>query len=388
MYRPPACFTTALPLRLRLVHSFLPSCLRLRHRSRSSPTRLVATLPVFDPLSDPFFDDSPLDPALDSPSTTFQITPSESNHRLDKILASRFQTVSRTYLQALFTHNQILLNGTPPPSKSHKPSSGDQIYIHFTPLPRDLPITPENLPLHILHEDAHLLAINKPPGMVIHPAPGNWTGTLVHALTFHYSDIRALGGPRPGIVHRLDKGTSGVLLVARTEAAQRGLMRQFAGREVRKQYVAICVGNPCGVGCVARVVDEPIGRAINDRLRMAIVAEEAGGKKARSVIKVHGSDGRGLLHAVSVGIESGRTHQIRVHTRHCRAPVLGDELYGALDVNRRFRGKVGRPMLHALRVEFEHPVEGREMVVEAKLPEDMREVMGRVVYPEFEREGW
>lgn len=189
-------------------------------------------------------------------------------------------------------------------------------------------------------------------------------------------------------MHRLDKGTSGVILVARTEAAQRGLMSQFADRKIQKQYVAICVGNPCGVGCVARVVDEPIGRAINDRLRMAVIAEEAGGKRARSVVKVHASDGRGLLHAVSVRIESGRTHQIRVHMRHCRAPVLGDELYGALDVNRRFRGKVGRPMLHALRVEFEHPVKGGKIMVEAKLPEDMKEIMGKVVYPEFQREGW
>lgn len=165
-------------------------------------------------------------------------------------------------------------------------------------------------------------------------------------------------------------------------------MRQFATRKVRKQYIAICVGNPCGAGCVARTVDEPIGRAINDRLRMAVVAEEAGGKSARSVVRVHASDERGLLHAVSVGIETGRTHQIRVHMRHCRAPVLGDDLYGAIDVNRRFRGKVERPMLHAFRVEFEHPVDGGAVGIEAKLPEDMRQVMKRVVYPEFEKEKW
>eukprot|EP00177_Eucheuma_denticulatum_P007737 GFKZ01014076.1.p1 GENE.GFKZ01014076.1~~GFKZ01014076.1.p1 ORF type:complete len:415 (+),score=28.83 GFKZ01014076.1:414-1658(+) len=323
----------------------------------------------------------------ESEPTIFHTLPSESHLRLDKLLSARFPTVSRSYLQSLFSTRQILINGSPPPSKSTKAPPHSLISIQFTPPPRALPLTPEDLPLDILYQDAHLLAINKPPGIVTHPAPGHWSGTLVHALTYHYADIRELGGPRPGIVHRLDKGTSGILLVARTHTAQSRLMQQFAERRVKKQYVAITVGNPCGKGCTGRVVEAGIGRCGKDRMRMTVMSEEEGGKYARSTVRVHGRDERGLLHAVGVEIETGRTHQIRVHMRHCRAPVLGDELYGAVDVNWRWRGSVKRCMLHAGRVEFEHPVSGERVAVQARLAEDMREVM-KGVYPGFEEEGW
>lgn len=352
-------------------------------QSTPKPQPATASHPSDSPRAAPLLNDL----LSESEPTLFHTLPSESHLRLDKLLSARFPTVSRSYLQSLFSTDQILVNGAPPSSKSTKAPPHSLVSIQFTPPPRDLPLTPEDLPLTILYQDAHLLAVNKPPGLVTHPAPGHWSGTLVHALTYHYPDIRELGGPRPGIVHRLDKGTSGILLVARTHTAQARLMQQFAERKVRKEYVAITVGNPCGKGCSGRVVEEGIGRCDKDRMRMAVMSEEKGGKYARSTVRVHGRDERGLLHAVGVEIETGRTHQIRVHMRYCRAPVLGDELYGAVDVNWRWRGKVKRCMLHARKVEFEHPLSGEKMVVEARVAEDMREVL-KGVYPGYEDEGW
>lgn len=317
----------------------------------------------------------------------FGILAAEAGKRLDKVLASRFEGMSRSYLQTLFDDGNVLLNGKAMTAKSHKPGEGDRIEIRFVTPQRELPITPENIPLDILYEDEHMVAVNKPAGMVVHPAPGNWTGTLVHALTYRYADIRRLGGPRPGIVHRLDKGTSGVVLAARTAEAQRGLMREFAQRRVRKEYIAVTVGNPAGAGCVARRVDEPVGRCPVDRTRMAVVPVEAGGKPAESWVTVEGRDGRGLLHAVRVEIATGRTHQIRVHLRHVRAPVLGDEVYGAGDVNRRFRTAAGRPQLHARRVRLRHPCTGAGLDVSAPLADDMGGLLGRVMPGVGERLG-
>lgn len=314
----------------------------------------------------------------------FHVTDSESGTRIDKLISDRFNERSRTYIQNLLSSGNVEINGKAPVPKSHRANEGEVVAIRFLPTQRELPLVPEDIDLSILYEDEHLAVINKPAGMVVHPAPGNWDGTLVHALSFRYQSVRDMGGTRPGIVHRLDKGTTGVIVTAKNSDVQAALTDIFAARGVEKDYVAITVGNPSGKDCIGRVIEESMGRSPTDRLRMCILTEEAGGKHARSVLETVASDDRGLLHAVKVKIETGRTHQIRVHLRHVRAPVLGDDLYGAPDINRRFRGSAERPMLHALRLCFKHPVTGNEIDVSAPLPDDMRLLMKRVVHPDFE----
>lgn len=397
-----ACFTSGLPLQLgrqrltarklrqggllcpllyrtRKVYTTSTRPIRAASFSNAASTTATAISAPWEPSNT---DDAEADPEIEP--EIFHVGEAEAGKRLDKVLASQFPAVSRSYLQGLLDDGNVLVDGLPATTKSRKTLPGETVEVRFVKPERDLPICPEDIPLDILYEDEHLIAINKPAGMVVHPAPGNWHGTLVHALTFRYSSLRTLGGPRPGIVHRLDKGTSGVILAALTPAAQRGLMTLFASRAVTKDYVAITVGNPAGTGCLSRTITEPIGRSPNDRLRMAVLAEEDGGRPARSRVSVEGRDERGLLHVAKVRIDSGRTHQIRVHLRHVRAPILGDDLYGARDINRRFRSAATRPMLHAQSIAFEHPVTGQQVAVSAPLPDDMRNLLQRTVLPDFE----
>lgn len=317
---------------------------------------------------------------------TFRIDEHEAGKRLDKLIADRFNEKSRTYVQSLLLSSCISVDDAVITSKSAKFAVGQLVAVRFLPTQRDLPLTPEAIPLDIVFEDSDLIVINKPAGMVVHPAPGNWTGTLVHALCYHYPDIAEQGGSRPGIVHRLDKGTSGLIAVARSREVASSIAMQFSQRQVSKEYITISVGNPARKGCVGRSIDVPIGRCPVDRLRMAVVDENAGGRPAHSTVHTVAHDAIGLLHAVRVHIDSGRTHQIRVHLRHARAPVLGDDVYGARDVNRRFASSATRPMLHARRLTFDHPVTGARLDLKAPLPEDMRSLLRRTVYPNFEAE--
>jgi 23S rRNA pseudouridine1911/1915/1917 synthase len=320
----------------------------------------------------------------DEDADIFTVLKSESGQRLDRLLSERYPGQSRSYCQLLIDQGFVHVNGKPATSKAKKAELGDQVSVKFLTLTRDLPLEPENIDMDILFEDEHLVIINKPAGMVVHPAPGNWTGTMVHGLAFRYKELLSLGGPRPGVVHRLDKGTSGLIIAARTTEAHRALTAMFAQRQIEKTYLAITVGNPAGTGCTSTRIDVPIGRSRVDRLRMTVMAEEAGGKPARSLVEVIAHDERALLHVVRVGLETGRTHQIRVHLRHVRAPVLGDDLYGAFDINRRFRSAAERPMLHAHRLRFRHPFTGSEIDLKARLPEDMRNLLARNVYPSIE----
>lgn len=317
---------------------------------------------------------------------TFRIAEHEAGKRLDKLIADRFNEKSRTYVQSLLLSSCISVDDAVVTSKSAKFAVGQLVAVRFLPTQGDLPLTPEAIPLDVVFEDSDLIVINKPAGMVVHPAPGNWTGTLVHALCHHYPDIAEQGGSRPGIVHRLDKGTSGLIAVARSREVVSSIAIQFSQRQVSKEYITIAVGNPAGKGCVGRSIDVPIGRCPVDRLRMAVVDENAGGRPAYSTVHTVAHDAIGLLHAVRVHIDSGRTHQIRVHLRHVRAPVLGDDVYGARDVNRRFASSATRPMLHARRLTFDHPVTGARLDIKAPLPEDMRSLLRRTVYPNFETE--
>lgn len=296
-------------------------------------------------------------------SDLFIITEEEAGERLDKILANRFKEVqSRTYFQYLIEEELVLLNGLPV-KKRAKPLAGDEIEIEFALTP-EIDLKPEDLPLDILYEDEHFLAINKAPGMVVHPAPGHWSGTFVNALLHHCRQLPVLpDNLRPGIVHRLDKDTSGVLLAAKTAWMQQKLIEAFAARKVYKEYLAICVGNP-GEG----EIDAPIGRHPVHRQRMAIVET---GRKAIS--HCHTLSWNGRLSLVKIAISTGRTHQVRLHLKHRGAPVLGDDLYGLSQSNQHYGAT--RQLLHAHVLRFVHPVTGNEIEIRAPLPQDMVEMI-------------
>ncbi len=289
-----------------------------------------------------------------------EITAEEAGERLDKVLANRYkETYSRTYFQYLIDEHLVLLNGLPV-KKRIKPEGGDEVEILFSALP-GTDLKPEDIQLDVLYEDNDIIVVNKPAGMVVHPAPGNWTGTFVNALLGHCSDLKNENDSlRPGIVHRLDKETSGVLIAAKNTVAQQKLVEMFASRRVYKEYLAICVGNP-GKG----KVELPIGRHPVQRQKMAISKEK--GKPALTFYETVKFDG--TLSQVKVILATGRTHQIRVHMQHLGTPVLGDPVYGKTAINEKL--KVNRQMLHAHILKFDHPLSGKLMAFEAPIPQDI-----------------
>jgi 23S rRNA pseudouridine1911/1915/1917 synthase len=290
---------------------------------------------------------------------TIVITDEEAGERLDKILANRYKEVrSRTYFQYLIEEHKVLLNGLPV-KKRHAPQAGDEAEVFFTLTP-EIDVKPEAIPLDILYEDDDLIAINKPPGLVVHPAPGNWTGTFVNALLYHCREIDATQSLRPGIVHRLDKETSGVLIAAKNSKAQQRLIEMFAGREIYKEYLAICVGNPG-----QQEINQPIGRHPVDRKKMAILE---GGRPALTIVETLAFDGK--LSLVKVILATGRTHQIRVHMKSIGTPVLGDSTYGNAQANQKFKAQ--RQLLHAKLLKLKHPVTSAPLTIEAPIPDDMK----------------
>jgi 23S rRNA pseudouridine1911/1915/1917 synthase len=289
----------------------------------------------------------------------------ESFLRLDQILAKRFEGhYSRTYFQRLIDQHLVLLNGEPV-KKRIKPKAGDEVEIEFAIEP-ELHLTPEPIPLDILFEDSDLLVINKPAGMVVHPAPGNWSGTFVNALVYHCQGLLEQEGLRPGIVHRLDKDTSGILVAAKNGEAQRRLIESFAQRKVEKGYLAIVIGNPG-----KKAIDAPIGRSLKNRQKMAIVPS---GKEALSFVEPIKSGKE--LSLVRIFPKTGRTHQIRVHLSSLGTPVLGDDLYGSPHTNRRYGAN--RQLLHAESLQFPHPSTGNRIELKAALPEDFNHFLDRI----------
>lgn len=306
-------------------------------------------------------------------SDAFFIHADEIGERLDKILAKRFiKAGSRTYFQYLIDEGKVLLNGSPV-KKRIKPKEGDEIEIEYVLTP-ELTLTPENISLDIIYEDQDLLVVNKPAGMVVHPAPGHWSGTFVNALLYHCQstfpineDISPNQALRPGIVHRLDKDTTGLLIAAKNTLSQQLLIEMFSGRRIYKEYLAICIGNP-GEG----TIDLPIGRHPVHRQMMSIQLET--GRHALTHFRTLSFDGR--LSLVSAVIATGRTHQIRVHMKHRGTPVLGDLLYGSTALNAKYRAE--RQMLHAYRLRFDHPITGNSLEFEAPIPPDMRFFSSRI----------
>lgn len=306
------------------------------------------------------------------PILSLQVGEADAGSRLDAYLATRIDGWSRARLQRLIEAGDVLVNSKLTKA-SYKVASQDEIEVELTPPPASN-FTPENIPLEIVFEDEHLIVINKPAGLVVHPAAGVPSGTLANALAYHFQQLSNAGSIRPGIVHRLDKDTSGLLVAAKTEIAHEDLADQFRAREVFKSYVALVFGV---VKQESGRIEQPIARDPRNRTRMAIVA---GGRGALSLYKVRRSyDSFTLL---DVELKTGRTHQIRVHLSWLKHPVVGDELYaGGRDNNVqdvRLRAqirKLKRQFLHAEQLGFKHPATGEPMKFVAPLPAELDQLL-------------
>lgn len=303
------------------------------------------------------------------------VAPEEDGWRLDVLLAHRFPDYSRVHLRRAIT-----AGGTRVEDRGGKPSyrvrSGQRVWVTLPEIPREAP-RPEEIPLNVLYEDDWIAAINKPPGMVVHPARGHWSGTLASAVQFRYAgQLSTVGGPsRPGIVHRLDRDTSGVILVARNDPAHGRLAKQFADREIEKEYFALVAGNP---RLDRDVIAEPIGAHPTSREKMAIRRGMESARAAETYYQVV-ERFQGFA-ALEIHPKTGRTHQIRVHLGHIGCPVLCDRQYGGrAEIT---RGEIcraptdttvllDRQALHARRIRFQHPGTGQTMQIEAPLPADM-----------------
>ena len=294
-----------------------------------------------------------------------------AGQRLDQVLAELLDGYSRTRIKEWIDAGQVLVNGSRLRPKD-KVLGGENVDVTAT-LPDVVEVAPEKITLSVVHEDQHVLVINKPAGLVVHPGAGNAAGTLQNAL-LHF-DPKLAQVPRAGIVHRLDKDTSGLMVVARTVEAHTALVRAIEAREVEREYEAVCVGVMTGGG----VVDAPIGRHPVDRLKMAV--REDGREAVTHYRVLHRY--RGHTH-VRLKLESGRTHQIRVHMMHIHYPLVGDRVYGGrmllpkgatpelIEALRAFK----RQALHAARLSFQHPVSGEPIENEAALPGDVQELLG------------
>jgi 23S rRNA pseudouridine1911/1915/1917 synthase len=305
--------------------------------------------------------DDPADAGPEAELRPFVIEPALHGQRLDHALVALAPEFSRSYLQQLVEAGAVAINGAAARRSSHKVKAGDQGTIELRPTPQSQAFRPEPMALDVLHEDEHLLVLNKPPGLVVHPAPGNWSGTLLNGLLAR--DAGAMVLPRAGIVHRLDKDTSGLMVVARTRAAMDALVQKIAAREVSRQYVALAhrswgAGGP-------RHVAEPIGRDPRNRLRMAVVDT---GKPAATTFELLQDAEEGCW--VRATLQTGRTHQIRVHMAHIGHPLVADELYGGAAA-----AGLARQALHAFRLGFEHPMTGAPLEFHAPLPADLRDAL-------------
>jgi 23S rRNA pseudouridine1911/1915/1917 synthase len=299
---------------------------------------------------------------------TLHADEADEGARLDAFLATQIAGWSRARLQRLIEAGDVLVNGKVAKA-SHKVSASDEVEVELTPPPASN-FTPENIPLEVVFEDDCVIVINKPAGLVVHPAAGISSGTLANALAYHFQQLSNSGSIRPGIVHRLDKDTSGLLVAAKTESAHQNLSDQFRAREVFKSYIALVYGV---VKQESGRIEQPIARDPRNRTRMAIVS---GGRGALSLYKVRRSyDSFTLL---DVELKTGRTHQIRVHLSWLKHPVVGDELYGGgrdnnvQDVQLRARiRKLKRQFLHAEQLGFHHPQTGEQMRFVAPLPAEL-----------------
>jgi 23S rRNA pseudouridine1911/1915/1917 synthase len=336
-----------------------------RHAGDGEGTR------VTDDPKDNLDDLDELDDIDDATSVTVDIGAEQAGQRLDQALAAVAPGLSRSQVQRLIKEGRVTSGGRVCERASGTVADGET-YVLDIPPPAPSAHVAQDLPLEILYEDEDLVVVNKPPGMVVHPAAGHADGTLVNALLHHVDDLSGVGGEaRPGIVHRLDKGTSGVMVVAKNDAAHQELARQFHDREIEKEYITLV----WGVVNAGRRIEDPIGRDPDNRQRMSTKARRARTAVTR-IVRVEHLPGVTLA---IVGIATGRTHQIRVHLSAIGHPVVGDAVYGG--VHRRVAphlkaiGRLERPFLHALRLSFVHPRDKRTMEFVAPVSDDLKAIV-------------
>lgn len=294
---------------------------------------------------------------------TIFLTVTDAGERLDKYLAQAISDLSRAQVQRLIAAGRVTVNGVSVNKASLRLEAGDEVVIRVPP-PESTEVHPEAIPLSIVYEDDDLLVIDKPAGMVVHPAHGHRSGTLVNALLSRYPQLAEVGGAeRAGIVHRLDKDTSGLILVAKNEAAQKELQRQFKHHAVEKVYLALVEGR---LEPEQGLIDAPIGRDKQQRKRMAVVR---GGRQASTVYRVIERFEDHTL--VEARPQTGRTHQIRVHFAFIGHPLVGDPVYGY----RRQHLGLGRQFLHAQTLSFRLPSSGEVVEFHSPLPDDLRRVL-------------
>lgn len=303
--------------------------------------------------------------------------------RIDKFLVDKLEAVSRSKIQAASLAGSILVNQQPVKS-NYKVKPGDVVSIVLPHPPRELEIHPEDIPISIVYEDDDLVVVNKAPGMVVHPGHGNYTGTLVNALAYHLQDAPLFkkGELRPGLVHRIDKDTSGLLVVAKTEVALNHLAKQFFEKTTYRRYTALVWGN---LEAEEGTINGHIGRHLTDRMQMAVFPDGEHGKPAVTHYKI--LERLGYVNLVECRLETGRTHQIRVHMKFIGHPIFNDERYGGDQILRgttfnKYKQFVQncfsimpRQGLHARALGFVHPVSGKQMMFESDLPNDMHEVI-------------
>lgn len=303
--------------------------------------------------------------------------------RIDKFLVNRLLDISRSRIQAAAEAGNILVNDRVVTSNYRiKPEEVISIVLPYPP--RETEILPEDIPLDIVFEDEHILVINKPAGMVVHPGVGHWSGTLINALYYHFRDLPLFqsGEIRTGLVHRLDKNTSGILLIAKTELALNRLSRQFYDRTTSRKYMALVWGIP---EADEGTIEGHIGRDIRDRKKMAVYPDGSQGKAAVTHYKL--VERLGYTSLVECQLETGRTHQIRVHFQHIRHPLFNDETYGGDQILKgttftKYRQFVQncfqvlpRHALHAKSLQFSHPETREKMLFDSELPGDMQQVI-------------
>ena len=315
----------------------------------------------------------------------FEADPGQSQLRIDKFLTNRIENTSRTRIQAAASAGNILVNGDPV-KPNYKVKPGDIIQIVLPQPPREVELEPEDLPLNIMYEDNDLLIVNKEPGMVVHPGHGNYTGTLINALMWHFRDLPLFssGELRPGLVHRIDKNTSGLLVIAKTEYVLNHLARQFFDHTTGRKYTALVWGSPAED---EGTITGNIGRSPRDRKLMFVFPDGSEGKNAITHFRV--IERLGYVSLVECQLETGRTHQIRVHMSWAGHPLFNDPEYGG---DRIIKGTtftkyqqfvrncfemLPRQALHARYLSFIHPVTKERVEFDSQIPDDMQAVIGR-----------
>ena len=309
----------------------------------------------------------------------FEVPKGQAALRIDKYLMGLIQNATRNKIQTAATEGNIFVNDATVKS-NYKVKANDVVRVMLTHPPYENHIIPENIPLDIVYEDDTLLLINKLPGMVVHPGHGNYTGTLVHALAYHFDNLPMNSSERPGLVHRIDKDTSGLLVIAKTEAAMTHLAKQFEAKTSEREYVALVWGN---VAEDQGTIDGNLARHLKDRMQMAVFADPEIGKPAITHYKV--LERFGYVTLISCQLETGRTHQIRAHLKHIGHPLFNDERYGGhlilkgttftkykQFIDNCFKA-LPRQALHAKTLGFIHPTTGKMMRFDTELPQDLQD---------------